>query len=163
TLLGGGSVSGNRNVAGRELVVEGRPLDGGGAVVLAQAAGLSATTARDLRRAEIVALIAGLAGGAFAGVLLARRLARPLRRLADGVVEPAAVPATGSTLVAEAERLDRLVSDLLDLARLGAQDFRIELRDADLVGLVGAAAEVWRQRCATEEVSFGVELPPPAS
>lgn len=231
TLLAGRPVSGNRRVAGKELVVEGRPLGGGGAIVLAQDAGLSRTTARDLRRAEIVALIVGLAGGALAGVLLARRLARPLRRtadgarrlaagdrgvhitpegpaevagvtdalnalgaalgsseqrqrdfllsvshelrtpltairgfseaLADGVVEPAQVPATGGTLVAEAERLDRLVSDLLDLARLGAQDFRVELRDTDLVALAGAAAEVWRQRCAAEGVSFAVELPAP--
>jgi two-component system sensor histidine kinase BaeS len=235
TLLAGGSVSGDRRVAGREVVVEGRPLEGGGAIVLAQDAGLSGTTTRELGRAEIVALIAGLAGGAFAGVLLARRLARPLRRtadgarrlaagdrgvhiepegpaevaevtdalnalggalasseqrqrefllsvshelrtpltairgyaeaLADGVVEPAAVPATGGTMVAEAERLDRLVSDLLDLARLGAQDFRVEPRPADIAALVSAAADVWRQRCAAEGVTFALELPlvaPPA-
>jgi len=229
TLLAGGSVSGNRRIGGREVVVEGRPLEAGGAIVLAQDAGLAGATARDLRRAEIVALIVGLAGGALAGVLLARRLARPLRRtaagarrlaegdrgvhiapegpaevaevtdalnalggalesseqrqrefllsvshelrtpltairgfseaLADGVVEPADVPATGATLTAEAERLDRLVSDLLDLARLGAQDFRVEVRDTDVVALVGAAADVWRQRCAAEGVAFEVELP----
>jgi len=229
-LLAGRPVSGNRRVGGRELVIEGRPLDAGGAIVLAQDAGLSRTTAGELRRAEILALIVGLLGGALAGVLLARRLARPLRRtadgarrlaagdrgvhiapegpaevadvtealnalggalasseqrqrefllsvshelrtpltairgfaeaLADGVVEPAEVPATGGTLVAEAQRLDRLVSDLLDLARLGAQDFRIEVRDTDLAALIDAAAGVWRQRCVAEGVEFRLELPP---
>jgi two-component system, OmpR family, sensor kinase len=83
--------------------------------------------------------------------------------LADGVVEPGDVPATGGTLVAEAERLDRLVSDLLDLARLGAQDFRVEPRETDVVELVSAAAEVWRQRCAAEGVHFDVELPADAA
>jgi len=79
--------------------------------------------------------------------------------LADGVVEPADVRVTGGTLVAEAERLDRLVSDLLDLARLGAQDFRVELGAVDPVALIEAAADVWRQRCTAEGVDFAVELP----
>ena len=50
-------------------------------------------------------------------------------------------------MLGEAHRLDRLVSDLLDLARLGAQDFRIDLRPVDLTALVEAAGAVWRARC----------------
>ena len=63
-------------------------------------------------------------------------------------------------MLAEADRLDRLVSDLLDLARLGAQDFRIDLAEIDLTELVDAAAEVWRARCEPLGVRFMVELPP---
>ena len=39
--------------------------------------------------------------------------------LSDGVVPSEDVSRTGATMLAESERLDRLVSDLLDLARLG--------------------------------------------
>jgi len=80
--------------------------------------------------------------------------------LADGVSTGEDVRVVGSTMLAEADRLDRMVSDLLDLARLGAQDFRIDLTEVDLTELVDAAAEVWRARCEPLGVRFAVELPP---
>ncbi|WP_051766444.1 HAMP domain-containing sensor histidine kinase [Saccharothrix syringae] len=80
--------------------------------------------------------------------------------LADGVVAGGDVPAVGRTVVAEADRLDRLVADLLDLARLGADDFRVDLAPVDLVGLVAGAAEVWRARCAAKGLEFRLDLPP---
>jgi two-component system sensor histidine kinase BaeS len=79
--------------------------------------------------------------------------------LSDGVVPAAAVEATGQILLAESSRLERLVSDLLDLARLGAQDFRIDVASVDLVTLVNQAALVWSDRCAREGVLFGLEVP----
>jgi two-component system sensor histidine kinase BaeS len=228
SLLAGRAVSGEREAAGRAVVIEGRPLEGGGAIVLAQGTGLTASTSSELRRAEVAALLVGLAGGALAGVLLARRLARPLRHaaagaarlaaghravgiapegpaevaavtealnalddalrtsearqrdfllsvshelrtpltavrgfseaLADGVVPADEVRATGLTMLGESQRLERLVSDLLDLARLGAQDFTVDLRETDLTALVAGAADVWRQRCAAEGVTFSVEV-----
>jgi two-component system OmpR family sensor kinase len=83
--------------------------------------------------------------------------------LADGVVPPAAVEATGQVLLAESSRLERLVSDLLDLARLGAEDFRIDVTRLDLVVLVRQAALVWADRCAREGVEFRLEVPPVTS
>jgi two-component system sensor histidine kinase BaeS len=80
--------------------------------------------------------------------------------LADGVTTGDDVTVVGGTMLAEADRLDRLVSDLLDLARLGAQDFRIDLAEVDLTELVDAAAEVWWSRCEPLGVRFAVELPP---
>ncbi|WP_448062499.1 HAMP domain-containing sensor histidine kinase [Cellulomonas hominis] len=69
--------------------------------------------------------------------------------LADGVVtEPDEVRAAGRTITAEAARLERLVSDMLDLARLGADDFRLDVGDVDLADLVHDAARVWSTRCA---------------
>ncbi len=68
--------------------------------------------------------------------------------LADGVVTGDEVPAVGRTIETEAARLDQLVSDLLDLARLGADDFRLDLSDVDLTGLVAETARVWESRCA---------------
>lgn len=79
--------------------------------------------------------------------------------LADGVVPPQDVRSTGATVLAEAGRLDRLVADLLDLARLGAQDFRIDLLPADLTSLLLGTATVWRSRCEREGVVLRVELP----
>lgn len=52
--------------------------------------------------------------------------------LADGVVTGDDVPAVARIIASEAGRLDRLVSDLLDLARLGADDFRLELAPIDV-------------------------------
>jgi two-component system OmpR family sensor kinase len=65
----------------------------------------------------------------------------------------------GRTIQEEARRLDRLVSDLLDLARLGADDFRLDVAEVDLVPVVRAAADVWHARCAAKGVVFSLEVP----
>ena len=79
--------------------------------------------------------------------------------LADSVVTGDEVPTVGRTIQQEAHRLDRLVSDLLDLARLGADDFRLDIVDVDLTTLTTAAAQVWRDRCRRKGVQFGSEIP----
>jgi two-component system sensor histidine kinase BaeS len=79
--------------------------------------------------------------------------------LADGVVGPDGAPRAGATVLAEAEHLDRLVSDLLVLARLEADDFPLEVTEVDLVDLVGTAAEAWGGRCAAVGVVLRAELP----
>ncbi|MGV9805535.1 sensor histidine kinase [Micromonospora chersina] len=79
--------------------------------------------------------------------------------LADGVIEPDAVPATGRTVLAESEHLDRLVSDLLALARLEAADFPLEPGPVDLTRLAADAARTWTDRCAAVGVPFRVEAP----
>jgi two-component system OmpR family sensor kinase len=78
--------------------------------------------------------------------------------LADGVIAPEAVSATGQVVLAEAGRLERLVSDLLDLARLGAENFRIDLGWVDLAALMNQAAVVWGDRCVREGVPFHAEI-----
>jgi len=79
--------------------------------------------------------------------------------LADGVSTGADVRPVGRTILGEAHRLDRLVSDLLDLARLGAQDFRIDRHPVDLTALVASAGDVWRARCQAVGVRAQVDLP----
>lgn len=79
--------------------------------------------------------------------------------LADGVVEPAQAPAVGVVMLAEAHRLNRLVADLLDLARLDGEEFRIELATVDLADVARAAAQVWSDRCLAAGVTFGFEDP----
>lgn len=228
-LAAGRPVDAAREVGGRRVLVQGRPLASGGGVALLQPASQAGEVDRPLRRRLFLALLVGLAGGGLAGVLLARRLARPLQAtaaaahqlaggrrdvrvgpagpaevaevgealnglaaalqasegrqrefllsvshelrtpltavtgfaeaLADGVTPPEDAAATGAVVLAEARRLERLVSDLLDLARLGADGFRVDLAPVDLVELVSAAGEVWRARCAAEGVPLALELP----
>ena len=79
--------------------------------------------------------------------------------LSDGVVAADEVPRTGATILAESARLERLVTDLLDLARLGAQDFRVDLAPADLTDLVRRAGDVWTARCAAVGVQLRLDVP----
>jgi two-component system, OmpR family, sensor kinase len=79
--------------------------------------------------------------------------------LADGVVGPDGAQRAGQTMLGEAEHLDRLVADLLGLARLEAADFPLELLEVDLTALVGSAAEAWGGRCAAVGVVLRTELP----
>jgi two-component system OmpR family sensor kinase len=76
--------------------------------------------------------------------------------LADGVsTDP---QEAGRIIVAESGRLERLVADLLDLARLGADDFHLSPVSVDLVELVESAASVWAARCADVGVVFRAEV-----
>lgn len=79
--------------------------------------------------------------------------------LADGVIEGEDVARTGTTVAQEAARLDRLVTDLLDLARLGAVDFPVTPVEVDLRELGQDAGEVWRDRAEREGLVARVELP----
>jgi len=80
--------------------------------------------------------------------------------LADGVVPPEQAAQVGGVMLGESRRLGRLVADLLDLARLDAQDFRIEFGEVDLRDVARAAAQVWSTRCAAEGVPFSLESAP---
>jgi two-component system sensor histidine kinase BaeS len=63
-------------------------------------------------------------------------------------------------MLSEVGRMDRLVSDLLDLARSEAVDFPVHLAEVNLRALVADAADVWQARTAREGVEFRVHLPP---
>jgi two-component system sensor histidine kinase BaeS len=76
--------------------------------------------------------------------------------LADGVVTDAA--RTGVVIGEESARLDRLVTDLLDLARLRADTFRVTNAPVDLVHLIQDAGHVWADRSARVGVVVHVEV-----
>jgi len=229
-VLAGHDVSASRTANGTAVFVEARPLAQGGGIVLVQPrADAVAPEKRALRRIAIALVIAGSLA-AILGLLVAWRLAQPLRRtaqaahalalghrdvtlpakgpaevievsdainglagalrhsearqrqfllsvshdlrtpltsitgyaesLAEGVVPPEEAARAGSVMLGEAKRLERLVGDLLDLARLGSQDFRVEFAAVDLTALAGAAAHVWHSRCAAAGVVFRLEAPP---
>lgn len=79
--------------------------------------------------------------------------------LADHMVTPAEMAQVGSVITAESARLGRLVNDLLDLARLGAEDFRLELAPCDLSAVLRDAHAVWQTRCTARGVRCVLEVP----
>lgn len=215
-------------IGGKKCYVEGRQGDAG-AIALVQVADEAPGSGWDFYLPMLIALAAGLLVAVVAGVLLARRLVRPLaataaaahrlatgdRRvritrdgpsevaevaaavngltgalevsearqrdfllsishelrtpltsiagfaeaLADGVTEPADVPAAGRTIQTESARLERLIADLLELARVRAQDFPIHFDRTDLRQVVADAGTVWAARAKAREVAFRVDLP----
>jgi two-component system sensor histidine kinase BaeS len=81
--------------------------------------------------------------------------------MADGLIEPGQLPDVGRTLADETRRLDRFLHDLLDLARLEADDFRLDTASSDLTALVAEAAAFWTGPCARQGVDLRVEQPGP--
>ena len=81
--------------------------------------------------------------------------------LADGVVPAEDTARAGTVMLGEARRLERLVADLLDLARLDAQEFRIDPIDIDVDALLAEAGAVWTRRCSAAGVVFALESPAP--
>ena len=74
---------------------------------------------------------------------------------AEALREQAVSPAdAAATVAAEAERLERLVGDLLDLARLNRTDFSIRTTEIDLGEVADDAVRRYEQQAA----SFGVSL-----
>jgi signal transduction histidine kinase len=79
--------------------------------------------------------------------------------LADGVVGADGAEQAGATMVAEADRLDRLISDLLVLSRLEAADLPLDVVTVDLVELVRDAGDAWSARCAADGPALVVDVP----
>jgi two-component system sensor histidine kinase BaeS len=62
-------------------------------------------------------------------------------------------------MLAESAHLDRLVEDLLVLARLEADDFPLEIAAVDLVALLSIAARSWSRRLDDVGIQLRTELP----
>jgi len=73
--------------------------------------------------------------------------------MADGLVEPREMRRIGRTLVTETERLDGFVADLLELARLEADDFSVTRAPVDLGAVLDEAAAAWAGRASTINVT----------
>lgn len=76
----------------------------------------------------------------------------------DGLLPADDIAGVGTVMSAETSRMERLVSDLLDLARTGAVDFPLHLGEVELGSLLREAAEVWATRAAREDVVFRADL-----
>jgi signal transduction histidine kinase len=60
---------------------------------------------------------------------------------------------------AEAERLDRMVQDVMDLARLGSREFHLDVRAADLAATVRDAVAAHGREAEEAEVALEVNAP----
>jgi signal transduction histidine kinase len=79
--------------------------------------------------------------------------------LADGVLDGDGVTGAGMLMVGEADRLDRLIADLLVLSRLEAADLPLDIVAVDLTELMHAAAQAWAPRLIPDGPRLLVELP----
>jgi two-component system sensor histidine kinase BaeS len=77
----------------------------------------------------------------------------------DGAFEADETAQAGATLLAETERLNRLIADLLLLARIDTPELTVEMVQLELTQLATAAADAWRPRCAARDVVLRTELP----
>lgn len=80
--------------------------------------------------------------------------------LADGVLPPEEVARAGGVIRDEAARLQGRVADLLALARLEADDFRLDLAPVDAAAVVAAAVTAWEPRARAADVDLRTEVGP---
>lgn len=77
--------------------------------------------------------------------------------VADGTAPDA--PAAAGVILGEARRLERLVRDLLDLARLDARSFSLDLGPVDLVDVAAAIVDGFRLEADEAGVAIGLDAP----
>ncbi len=74
--------------------------------------------------------------------------------MADGIIDSDEIEKTGVLVTNETARLERLVSDLLDIARLDAVDFQLHLTDTSLNNLLDDVVQAWTLICQKEHIQF---------
>jgi two-component system sensor histidine kinase BaeS len=85
-----------------------------------------------------------------------------IRGWAEAIVDRSApdAPAAAGTILSEARRLERLVTDLLELAKLDARRFSLDTRAVDVGEVVTATVEGFRPAAETEGLTLRLEVEP---
>lgn len=78
--------------------------------------------------------------------------------LADGVIAPGETGMVGSVMLAESQRLTRMVADLLDIGRLDAGEVRVEAVPIDVSLLIRHCADAWRNRLQDRNIELRTEI-----
>lgn len=87
-----------------------------------------------------------------------------IRGYAEGLLDGAVAAEQAAPVIkAETDRLERLVGDLLDLARLGQAEFRAERRPVDLAALAQRARQRFAAAAAERDVAIEIAASPGAS
>jgi two-component system sensor histidine kinase BaeS len=76
----------------------------------------------------------------------------------DGAVDDSGPAA--EVIIAESQRLERLVGDLLDLTKLEAKQLSINIRPTDMAEVVSTTAEGFRPLAAKSQLELSVRVPP---
>ena len=74
--------------------------------------------------------------------------------LADEAIEP---KKAAETILAQSQRLNRLVTDLLDLARLDARSFSLDVVSGDVVGVVAGTARAFAPKAADRNITLSFQ------
>ena len=74
--------------------------------------------------------------------------------LADEAIEP---KKAAETILAQSQRLNRLVTDLLDLARLDARSFSLDVVSGDVVGVVAGTARAFAPKAADRNIALSFQ------
>jgi len=83
-----------------------------------------------------------------------------IRGYAEALAEHKAKPAQAATVIlSEARRLERLVGDLLELAKLDARRFSLDMRATDVCEVINDTAEGFRPAAEAAGVSLAVDAP----
>jgi signal transduction histidine kinase len=78
--------------------------------------------------------------------------------IADGVIEdPELVHASLETVQSEAQRLERLVGDILDLAKLDTHRFTVTTEEVDMAQLLDQAYDRYREEAVRRSIDFREE------
>lgn len=80
--------------------------------------------------------------------------------IADGIVPAENLPGVGQVLIDETTRLNAFVTDLLELARLEADDFSITPEEVRIDDLLRASRNAWLGRATPMGVELAVESQP---
>jgi two-component system sensor histidine kinase BaeS len=85
-----------------------------------------------------------------------------IRGFAEAIADGAATDHAEAAAVigAEARRLERLVADLLELAKLDARRFSLDVHAVDATEVVGVTAEGFRPELEQHGLRLSIELPP---
>jgi two-component system phosphate regulon sensor histidine kinase PhoR len=150
-------VAGELELAGlrpRRLLVHASPLDGSPGALLVVFVDVT-----DLRRLETIRrdFVANVSHELRTPVAAVRSAAETLR----GAVErdPAAVARFAEMIERNAERLQHLVGDLLDLSRIESREYRPDLEPLDAVAVVQRVVETFRERAQERGLSLASSLP----
>jgi two-component system sensor histidine kinase BaeS len=76
--------------------------------------------------------------------------------LSDEAIDPKKAAAT---ILEQAQRLNRLVTDLLDLARLDAQSFSLDITRGDVVGVVAGTVRAFAQKASDKNIALSFPGP----
>jgi two-component system sensor histidine kinase BaeS len=86
-----------------------------------------------------------------------------IRGYAEAIAEGVAPDVVGAAgvIVGESQRLERLVADLLDLARLGADRLSLHIGPTDVALVVATGVEAFRPRASSGGIALSVSVPEP--
>jgi PAS domain S-box-containing protein len=87
----------------------------------------------------------------------------PLLDLAEGRIDPVSIPDVMSRVLRNVDRLNSLITELVDLSRLDAGTFGLQVNQHDLVEFIRAELDAFSEAAKARLIDFKLEGPPRCS